>query len=198
MTPAPRPRTVTARTLRREKKTVGEGLTGRSTKAAALSQMVSELGGAKAVADLVGRSVRSVQRWVAGKQKPKADAATALQAAHQTHTDRPDYRRSQLPPSRATRMRRHGARIRATLIGGPTNDSPGASIKARHVTWDLSPAAMDALIEAWVTGGDDAARETLDEVLYAEYIEQGEYDRGGKNIGWQTESLSSITFDHLR
>jgi hypothetical protein len=146
-----------------------------------LREMVRALGGPKAVAPLVGRTARTVERWITttGTQRisnPKADARQALdQAFGQVRTTRQGRERI-AASRRATLMRGHGVKMRGSASCGPL--TPGRERGYRRIrTWDrhVDSATMDATFDAYIQGGEDAAYLTFNQRFGEEYGGNGQY-----------------------
>jgi hypothetical protein len=163
-----------------------------------LVSRIKELG-VERVAELTSRTVRSVKRWMTGKVKPRADAAARLQQASDEFRRTRGWRRQQMPPSREKRLKSKGGQIHMNGMCGPENDSPGASIRERRFTVELTPEAMAAVLDAWLQGGEPAARRVLDDVLYWEYIRERQYNPGTEepNWGFRTEALYGLEVNHF-
>ncbi|MFJ9634779.1 telomere-protecting terminal protein Tpg [Streptomyces sp. NPDC101175] len=145
--------------------------------------MVKQLGGTKAVADLLGMSQRQVERYVAGKaKKPRADLAARL--------EREVSKRWQ-PQIRAK------ARQKAATTGGIVIDArarmgytaPIGSTdqdRIRHLTVALPPRYAARLFDAQEAGAtDDALKEIAAEALKEVYFQDN-----GRRAG----SLEEVRF----
>ncbi|MGJ5899291.1 telomere-protecting terminal protein Tpg [Streptomyces niveiscabiei] len=145
--------------------------------------MVKQLGGTKAVADLLGMSQRQVERYVAGKAKrPRADLAARL--------EREVSKRWQ-PQIRAK------ARQKAATTGGIVIDArarmgytaPIGSTdqdRVRHLTVALPPRYAARLFDAQEAGAtDDALKEIAAEALKEVYFQDN-----GRRAG----SLEEVRF----
>ncbi|MFE3074241.1 telomere-protecting terminal protein Tpg [Streptomyces sp. NPDC059247] len=131
--------------------------------------MVKQLGGTKAVAELLGMSQRQVERYVAGKaKKPRADLAARL--------EREVTKRWQ-PQIRAK------AREKAATTGGIVIDvharmgytAPIGSTdqdRIRHLTIALPPRHAARILDAQAQGADeDRLRELTAEALKETYFQ---------------------------
>lgn len=147
-----------------------------------LAEMVRALGGPKAVAPLVGRSERTVQRWITttGREKiraPRRDAADALKTAFsQALTTRQG--RERIANSRhATLLRNNGAKMSGTGYGGIL--TPGASkayLKDRPFNdYGLPADMMDKTFDAFIEGGPDAAFAAFNSEFGDEYGQGGAF-----------------------
>jgi transcriptional regulator with XRE-family HTH domain len=156
---------------------------------AQMRYMVKQLGGTKAVADLLGMSQRQVERYVAGKaKKPRAELAARL--------EREVAKRWQ-PQIRAK------ARQKAATTGGIVIDArarmgytaPIGSTdqdRIRHLTVALPPQYAARLFEAQEQGASDAR---LQEIA-AEALKEVYFQDGGRRAG----SLEEVRFtdvEHL-
>lgn len=150
---------------------------GGAAPADSLRHQVTELGGARAVAEATGRSRSSVYRWLRGESKPRPDAASKLDERVTEHRSTSDYRRSQVPSRRAARMRNHGARIRLTGVCGPLWDSDDSGIRNRTLTADLTGESMNEILNAYYSGGESAALDALSTAMQTDYM-------GGSGDNW--------------
>ena len=87
-------------------------------------------------------------------------------------------------------MRGYGARLKFSGVAGPINDSSAASFKRRNIDFDLSPAALNDILDAYLTDGDQAAVDALGRALAGEYMQT-------VNYGWQFASEAKAV-DFLR
>ena len=155
-----------------------DGITG-TTPARSVRDQVAELGGTKVVAARMGRSERTIRRWAHNDTVPaRGGAREHFQLEVASHRATPAYRRSQLNPRREKRMRGYGARLKFSGVAGPINDSSAASFKRRNIDFDLSPAALNDILDAYLTDGDQAAVDALGRALAGEYMQT-------VNYGWQ-------------
>lgn len=144
-----------------------------------LREIVRALGGPKEVAPLVGRSRRTVERWITtkGTQKikaPRPDAAQALNTAFGQARSTRAGRRRIVEGRRSTLMRRNGARMKGRAKAGPV--TPGgerAYLKERRFDHHVSAAAMDATLQAYLEYGEDAAYRTFNDAFGDEYGQGG-------------------------
>lgn len=134
------------------------------------------LGSKKAVADRLGVSQRTVERWAAGegriRNKPSAKNADKLRDLGR---NAPESRKRDMSNLRAARIRNKGAKIKVSGNIGPTiggNDYK----RQRTVEIDLSGEAMAPVLDAWLAGDDDAALAALHEALDSEYVAGFELD----------------------
>lgn len=187
--------------MKRYKLSVGEAITGkvfRNDLNTRITELIKELGVEK-VAEATERTVRTVQRWVAGTQKPRGDAASRLQEASDEFRKTKRWRRKMMPRSREKRLKAKGGQTHMNADCGPQNDSPGASIRERRFSWELTGPGLAAVIDAWLERGEEAARRALDEVLYWEYIQAMEYKPGTEepNWGFTTVTLYGLEINHF-
>ncbi|MFE5669095.1 telomere-protecting terminal protein Tpg [Streptomyces niveus] len=151
--------------------------------------MVKQLGGTKAVAELLGMSQRQVERYVAGKaKKPRADLAARL--------EREVTKRWQ-PQIRAK------AREKAATTGGIVIDTrarmgytaPIGSTdqdRIRHLTIALRPQHAARLFDAQEQGASDAR---LQEIA-AEALKEVYFQDGGRRAG-SLEEVRFTDIEHL-
>jgi hypothetical protein len=180
--------------LKRDTSQIGEALANAPlVMPRSLRAQIRELGGAKAAAQIAGRSVSSVYRWLRGINKPSASAKSALdQATSEWHASQ-DYRRSKLAPGREKRFRTKGARITIHGMSGPAIDSPAVTVKYRRIiNYPLSADGMADILDAWLQGGDEAALERLKDVMAIDYLALQAPDVAEE--GWDIETIDLIKF----
>lgn len=150
-------------------------------------EQIAELGGTRAVAEQLGRSERTVRRWSQQGRIPPA-ATTPFNEAIQRNRDTEEYRRRQIAGDRDRELRR-GARFKFRGVAGPLTDSPGSSIKRRSIDFPLSPDAMSSILDAFYTGGTQAALDALSDAMAAEYM-------GSPDFHWQfrTDLAAALAF----
>ncbi|MFF7954139.1 MULTISPECIES: telomere-protecting terminal protein Tpg [Streptomyces] len=151
--------------------------------------MVKQLGGTKAVADLLGMSQRQVERYVAGKaKKPRADLAARLER-EVTKRWQPQIRAKARQKAATTGGIVIDARARmgyTAPIGSTDQD------RIRHLTVALPPVYAARLFEAQEAGASDAQ---LQEIA-AEALKEVYFQDGGRRAG----SLEEVRFtdvEHL-
>lgn len=148
-----------------------------------LPEMVRALGGPKAVAPLVNRDVRTVQRWITtkpGAQKisaPKADAMEALKAAAEQNRNTREGRQRIADSRRATLLRSGGAKMSGTAKAGVV--SPGGStayLKIRNFNdYTIGSDVMDKTLDAFVEGGNESAFGAFNQAFGTEYGQDGAF-----------------------
>src|SRR5664279_2332126 len=157
-------------------KLIGRGLTRSGPPSANIRDQVTELGGTRAVAELTGRSERTIRRWAHNDHVPvRGDAAQAFTDAVQQHRDSPDYRRSRVNHRRETRMRNNGATVRFQGVAGPVIDSQPGAVKRRNIEWHMTGAAMSDILDAYYAGGEAAAIDAFGQAMAAEYMGSTQY-----------------------
>ncbi|WP_327372287.1 telomere-protecting terminal protein Tpg [Streptomyces sp. NBC_01217] len=151
--------------------------------------MVKQLGGTKAVAELLGMSQRQVERYVAGKaKKPRADLAARLER-EVTKRWQPQIRAKARQKAATTGGIVIDARARmgyTAPIGSTDQD------RIRHLTVALPPVYAARLFEAQEQGASDAR---LQEIA-AEALKEVYFQDGGRRAG----SLEEVRFtdvEHL-
>ncbi|MGW6602444.1 telomere-protecting terminal protein Tpg [Streptomyces sp. NPDC055036] len=151
--------------------------------------MVKQLGGTKAVAELLGMSQRQVERYVAGKaKKPRADLAARLER-EVTKRWQPQIRAKAREKAATTGGIVIDARARmgyTAPIGSTDQD------RIRHLTVALPPRYAARLFEAQEAGASDAQ---LQEIA-AEALKEVYFQDGGRRAG----SLEEVRFtdvEHL-
>lgn len=145
----------------------------RGPAASSVRDQIAELGGTRAAAQALGRSERTIRRWSQQGRVPPA-AATPLTEAIQRNRDTEGYRRGQVVGDRDAELRR-GARFKFRGVAGPLTDSPGSSVKRRSIDFPLSSDAMTSILDAFYTGGSQAALDALSEAMAAEYMGSPEF-----------------------
>jgi transcriptional regulator with XRE-family HTH domain len=151
--------------------------------------MVKQLGGTKAVADLLGMSQRQVERYVAGKaKKPRADLAARLER-EVTKRWQPQIRAKAREKAATTGGIVIDARARmgyTAPIGSTDQD------RIRHLTVALPPVYAARLFEAQEQGAsDDRLREIAAEALKEVYFQDG-----GRRAG-SLEEVRMLDVEHL-
>ena len=170
---------------------IGRGLTRSGPPSANIRDQVGELGGTRAVAELTGRSERTIRRWAHNDHVPvRGDAAQAFTDAVRQHRDSPDYRRGRVNHRRDTRMRNNGATVRFKGVAGPVIDSQPGAVKPRNIDWHLTGDAMSDILDAYYAGGESAAIDALGRAMATEYMGTDQY-------GWRFQATAS-TLDFLR
>ncbi|MEU1350345.1 XRE family transcriptional regulator [Streptomyces sp. NPDC005795] len=148
--------------------------------------MVKQLGGTKAVADLLGMSQRQVERYVAGQaKKPRADLAARLER-EVTKRWQPQIRAKAREKAATTGGIVIDARARmgyTAPIGSTDQD------RIRHLTIALPPVYAARLFEAQEQGASDAR---LQEIA-AEALKEVYFQDGGRRAG----SLDEVRFTDI-
>lgn len=180
--------------LKRSTSRIGEALANAPlVMPRSLRAQIKELGGVKAVADQVGRSVSSVYRWLRGVNKPSAAAKGALDQATFTLHGSQGYRQGKIAKGREKRFRTKGARVTIHGNAGPAIDSPAVTIKYRRINnYLLSATGMNEILDAWLTQGDEAALEALKDVMAVDYLALQAPDIAAE--GWSIETIDLIKF----
>ncbi|MFE2936801.1 helix-turn-helix domain-containing protein [Streptomyces sp. NPDC059278] len=121
----------------------------------------------KDVAERLGVSERSVQRWASGEGKPRWGNAAKLKNFVR---DSPEMRRAQLSNLREARIKNQGSRIKVKGEMGVT--AGGKKYRRnREIEANLSPDAMSEVMEKWLQGDDQGAMDALHEALGSEYVD---------------------------
>lgn len=181
--------------LKRDTNRIGEALANAAMpqQPRSLRAQIAELGGAKAAAVLAGRSASSVYRWLRGVNKPSAAAKSALNAASAAWRASQDYRRSKLAAGREKRFRTKGARLTLKGLGGPKIDSVSVTIKDRIIkNHPLTAESMSLILDAWLTQGDEAAIEALEDALAIDYLALHSPEVAEE--GWRIDTITQIKF----
>lgn len=136
---------------------------------AMVRELERALGSKRAVAQRLGVSTRTVERWTTttGQQRRAIRGANASQV-REAYAKSPEVRKSSMSRLRGSRMRNKGATLKVKgeigpVIGG--NDYR----RQREVTVHLSGEAMGRVLDAWSAGDDAGARAALEDALDEEY-----------------------------
>ncbi|MFE5901187.1 telomere-protecting terminal protein Tpg [Streptomyces sp. NPDC056488] len=154
--------------------------------------MVKQLGGTKAVAELLGMSQRQVERYVAGKaKKPRADLAARLER-EVTKRWQPQIRAKARQKAASTGGIVIDARARMgyTAPIGSTDES-----RIRHLTVALPPRFAARLFDAQAAGASDTElKEIAAEGLKEVYFQDGGRRAGSLEEVWFTD-VEHLEFD---
>lgn len=148
--------------------------------------MVKQLGGTKAVADLLGMSQRQVERYVAGKaKKPRGDLAARLER-EVTKRWQPQIRAKARQKAASTGgiVIDTRARLGYTAPIGSTDQD-----RIRHLTVALPPAYAARLFDAQEQGATD---DRLQQIA-AEALKEVYFQDGGRRAG----SLDEVRFTDI-
>jgi hypothetical protein len=146
-----------------------------------LREVVRALGGTRAVAELTGRTQRTVQRWITttGTERiraPRADAAQAINTAFAQARSTREGRQRIASTRRATLMRNNGARMRGTAKAGPVSAGGSrAYIKTRRWDHRVGSDTMNAAFDAYIERGEEAAFGTFNEKFGDDYGDGGAF-----------------------
>lgn len=176
------------------------GTLARAGTAGRTRQLIADLGGARAMAAITGRSVRTVQRWANGEiARPRPDARRRLGRADAANR----MRQRGLTINPATGQ--PGAPIYLQLTGAirvvssPSKEYsyPSRSIgiggmnpQGVQISADTMAAVTDALGRSDYAG----VRSALEEFLSTEYAATGSYNPSA-GVGLFIDSIDSITFN---
>jgi transposase-like protein len=153
-----------------------------------VQQMVQLVGGNQAAADITGRDIRTVQRWVTNtgrRSRPRGDALQALRAAAQRTA-----RRQVLTTGRERRLRNQGMRMRGPAYAGPLI-SDVEYRRRRYFDHSVPGSVMDRTIDAYLAGGEEDAYIAFNGAFGAEYELTG-HDPG--TVSWIIEDMSGLDF----
>ncbi|WP_327591286.1 hypothetical protein OHA25_60140 (plasmid) [Nonomuraea sp. NBC_00507] len=160
-----------------------------------IKEMVRLLGGPKNVAGIVGRTRRTVERWVteAGQKisKPRGDALQRLQQAAQHARSTRVGRQRAVENRRSALIRNHGARLVGTTTAGPI--ASGRSYTRRrhypepgmHVDVDT----MNSTFDAYLQDGEDEAYATFCNGFGTAYEPTG---HDPEEVDWLFTDLSGL------
>ena len=144
-----------------------------------LREIVRALGGTRAVANLTGRSQRTVQRWITttGRERiraPRPDATQAINTAFQQARTTREGRQRIADTRRATLLRNNGARMRGSAPAGPVSaGGTRAYIKSRVWNHAVGSDTMTATLDAYIDGGEEAAFGAFNDSFGQEYGADG-------------------------
>lgn len=136
---------------------------------AMVRELERALGSKRAVADRLGVSTRTVERWTTttGQQR-RAIRGPAETRVRDTYGKAPEVRRASMSRYRAARIRNKGATLRVKGVIGPMIGGTDYR-RQREITVKFTGEAMGPVIDAWLNGDDDAARAALEDALETEY-----------------------------
>ncbi|MGW4954564.1 hypothetical protein [Streptomyces parvulus] len=135
--------------------------------AAMVAKAKEVYGTTKDVAQQLGVSERTIQRWASGEGKPRFGNGKKLKDFVRND---PNMRRAQLSNLREARIRNQGSKIRAKGEMGVT--AGGKKYRRnREIEAQLSPEAMAEVMDKWLQGDDQGAMEALHEAIGNEYVD---------------------------
>lgn len=150
------------------------GLTGRSPRSemhtfgGQLGALLAHAGGTRSAAAQLAVSQRTIQRWLAGTQRPSKAAAARLAALQ---------RRLRLAPTRERRLRRANnplVRIELQISA----DTRTRDLDGRNLKWAVD--GVGDIIDWWIDGDDSMVRraflEAIDDHWYRDQIINNEND----------------------
>lgn len=143
-----------------------KGITGRRAKETTWSHQVKDLikafgkDGARAV---VGVSESTWRRWTSGRGGPSKANLAKLGNSWNSR----DVRAAMIPKRRANKAAGAGFKVKLTGVQGPTSDPKYARL--RSISADLPAEAAQAIMDAFVEGGPEAANEALREAMAEHY-----------------------------
>ena len=173
----------------------------RASVASRNSALIAELGGARRVAELTGRSLRTVQRWASGEiRAPRADARQVLQRADAAVRMR--GRGISVDPATGRPLtpvfvQMTGAiRVNASRSRGYTYPSRSIGVAVPGETPQgiaLSPEVVAEIVDQLGRGDTRGAQNALEAYLSENYAAVGAYDPDA-NIGLFIDRIESMTF----
>lgn len=135
---------------------------------------------AKAAAEALGVSTRTVQRWVKGEiRNPKADHVQAITKAARQAASTKAGRKAALAVARDDRASKRGATLTIKGRQGPLDYER----HGRSVTLDLDPSQVRAMRDAWEAGGDNGVLRWTSSTLDQDYV-----------ADWNIVSIDDIRF----
>lgn len=140
----------------------------------------------RAAAENLGVSQRTVQRWIAGANRPSAAHQRDITGNARRTATTQRGRRAALSGPRRSSLSRNGARLNIAGAQGPSLD--GKDYKRRRaVTLTLDPAAAQAMLDSYERRGDRGLVTWLEGYADEAYVS-----------GWSFDSIDDITVDGLR
>lgn len=130
----------------------------------------------------LGVSQRTVQRWLAGKNKPSSDHLKSLQTkSRQASTTKRGRERAVKRAVANKKIKADGVRVRVAGTQGPLGYE-----RDRNSAQKLSPDEYQGLLNAYASGGDDGALNYLQSVYDAKYVDN-----------WRFSGVSDFRIDGL-
>lgn len=142
----------------------------------------------RAAAEALGVSQRSVQRWIAGKDRkqrnaPRSDHLSNLRVKARQAVSTKKGRKASLDQSRQRFAGRKSTKLTTHGLQGPEGGGKGYS-RVRTVSIELSSGDLDAMFDAYERGGDSAVTDWLQQHHSANYVP-----------GWTFENIQHIKLD---
>lgn len=117
----------------------------------------------RAAAQALGVSQRTVERWVTttGQQRHKASAGnlSKLRASARRARTTKKGRAQAMAPKAGDRQARNGAHVTMRGVQGVRDYE-----RERYVEWDIDPAHVEAVRQAYIDGGEAGARQAMEDV----------------------------------
>lgn len=134
------------------------------------------LGSKKAVAERLGVSPRTVERWVTSAGQQRKPSGSTLDKMRDAVRTAPELRRQALSPRREARIRNKGSYVRMSATIGATSPIPGGqdlqfSGRPRTIGGDadrplhLDADHMSAILDAYLAGDDEGIRDVFQDAL---------------------------------
>lgn len=162
---------------------IRRGLTGARrdapTTRSTLQDAMRAYGGTRGVAQQLGVSQRTVQRWLKGTHRP---SGTNRQRVRGLERD-PNVRAAVRPPRRSNRLRRQGARV---VIDA--NQGPRGYERPRVIDFRMSGDAIERIEDLWYAGDEEGARQAFLDAITDDYA-NGEVD------SWDIGFINSWRFE---
>lgn len=160
-----------------------------------LSDTVQRLGGARAVAGLVGRSVRQVQRWARGETRaPRSDAASLLRGADVR--DRLNRRGFSVDPggqpSQAVRIQTRGQ----VSVQGPSNTEVYTYVRriGAEGGHELRPDTFATMVDRLTRGDEEGALQAYEQQMTGDYVSMSEADYdAARGIGFRQDTIDDVS-----
>ena len=123
----------------------------------------------KAAAADLGVSQRTVQRWVTNasqRNKVNPEKLAQVEQKLRAKRDSPEHRRAQLSQAREKRLRRSGAQVRFNGRVSVSSDR-----RKRKIEYRFTGDQLDPVIDAYLQGGEQGARQAFEDMLNDYYAE---------------------------
>lgn len=156
---------------------------------------IARLGGTTRVAAIVGRSVRTVQRWAAGTiRAPRADALGKLNQADVR--DRAT-RRGLDPDARPGTPRAPKFQARGQVAVQGPSDTPTYAYYRRigaEGGIELLPDTLSSMLDHLASSNDEAALQDLERQQTRDYADCGDNYDAAAGLGFRFETLDEVSF----
>jgi hypothetical protein len=106
------------------------------------------------------KDIRTLKRWTDSDAKKRGEPNPAnLKKLNEVYNS-PEVRRATIPKKRVERLKKNGMKV--TIKGNQGPGSGGATyMRIREIALELPPDATDRVMEAFIEGGPESAKEQL-------------------------------------